>query len=262
MAAKVAGIRYKLLQILYAKKDGSIYISFPYFEHASGLVSLVTFQSTLQQPADLDLMPGGKVTSHRVKYSHHPDGRAHFSQDSKVRTEVLKLASPLADINGHFFTAQLQGLRYFKSEQESTTNNSQRSTLDFNFGEKEPDSIKIVGHLYSTEVLMRQMVGNAEGLVGPVVPVKTESGEKNLAFLVGDPNKRRHEKILLLTCNAIPQLDKNTDSALTFISGFDHIDKVTDPTINTTFLALSYPVSDYEGLRKNVGTIDIERDII
>lgn len=256
LAAKVAGVRYKLLQIMYGKKDGSIFISFPYFENTDGLVSLVNFPGGIKQPTDLGLTPGGKVTSHLVKYSHHPDGRAHFSQDSKVRTEVLKNAAPIAEINGHFFTAQLQGLHSYKSESKLTPNSSQKVTLDFDFGEEEPESIKIVGRLYSTEVLVKNIVGDVEG---PIVPVETNSGEKGVAFLVGDPIRREHEKIMLITGKAIPRLDKNTDTALTFIGGFDHVEIINNTNLGTTFLALAYPVSDYNEMRKKLGTVDFER---
>lgn len=258
LAAKVAGIRYKLLQIMYGKKDGSIYISFPYFENTFGLISLVNFPGRIKQPADLSLTPGGKVTSHLVKYSHHPDGRAHFSQDSKIRTAILKNAAPLSEINGHFFTAQLQGLHCYKSESKLTPNSNEKITLDFDFGEREPESIKIVGRLYSTEVLMNSIVGEVEG---PKVQVETDSGEKGVAFLIGDPFNRKHEKIMLITCKVIPRLDSNADTALTFIGGFDHVDMVNNTNLDTAFLALSYPVSDYDELRKRVGTVDIEKVI-
>jgi hypothetical protein len=31
----------------------------------------------------MDLADKGKVASHLVKYSHHTDGEAHFSQDAR-----------------------------------------------------------------------------------------------------------------------------------------------------------------------------------
>jgi hypothetical protein len=53
---------------------------------------------------------GGKVTSHLVKYSHHPDGRAHFSQDGKILTAIKRQSIALDRQNGHMFTLYIQGL--------------------------------------------------------------------------------------------------------------------------------------------------------
>lgn len=67
----------------------------------------------MKYPASLSLLDGGKVTGHKVKYSHHPDGRVHFSQDGKIRTVIQKKSIPLSEAEGHLFTVQLQGLKDF-----------------------------------------------------------------------------------------------------------------------------------------------------
>ena len=110
---KTAQSRNKVMQIMFSKKDGSVFINFPYYKFSQGLVSLVTFSGNIKLPTSLNLVPGGKVTSHLVKYSHHPDGRAHFSQDGRVRTKVKKKAIALFKAEGHIFTAQLQGMNDF-----------------------------------------------------------------------------------------------------------------------------------------------------
>ena len=109
VSVKLRERRYKILQIMFSKRDGSIYINFPYYSDTRGLISLVTYPGDIST-THLRLEPGGRVTSHLVKYSHHQDGRAHFSQDGKIKTEVKKMSVPLTEINGHFFTVQIQGL--------------------------------------------------------------------------------------------------------------------------------------------------------
>ncbi len=77
---KASELRAKAFQIGF-DKDGSLFIHFPYFQHRTGILSSSEIPATGGRKADVNLEHGGKVTSHRVKYSHHPDGRAHFSQD-------------------------------------------------------------------------------------------------------------------------------------------------------------------------------------
>jgi hypothetical protein len=84
------GVRcHKVLQIIFAK-DGSLFVSCPYFRERTGILAAATIPGNGQTTSQIDLRLGGKVASHLVKYSHHPDGRAHFSQDHKVRTEIRR----------------------------------------------------------------------------------------------------------------------------------------------------------------------------
>jgi hypothetical protein len=95
---------HQIAKIFFSGRDGSLYVDFPYFEHRDGLVC----RATLTPGAtEVSLVEGGKVTSHRVKYAHHRDGEAHFSQTGKVLTQVRKPSVPLNRYSGHIFTIQL-----------------------------------------------------------------------------------------------------------------------------------------------------------
>ena len=63
--------------------DGSIYVFFPGFIHTEGIVCRAVLRGGTVAQTSLDLKDGGKVTSHLVKYAHHSDGEAHFSQVEK-----------------------------------------------------------------------------------------------------------------------------------------------------------------------------------
>lgn len=121
VAVEIGQHRYKILQIIFGEKDGSLFVNFPYFKYARGIVSVVTFPRGSSHIAQLSLELGGKVTSHRVKYSHHPDGVAHFSQDGHVFSVVRKQSIPLAKAEGHVFTVQLQQAEAFESASEKKT---------------------------------------------------------------------------------------------------------------------------------------------
>jgi hypothetical protein len=256
--------RYKVLQIIFGKRDGSLFVNFPYFKHSEGLISLVTFPSGTRPTMDLSLKLGGKVTSHLVKYSHHPDGMALFSQTGRVKSAIRKQSIPLAQSEGHIFSAQLQYLRDFEvadPKKDSGTHTNKRTVLNFQFTGSEPESVKIIGRWYSSAALLTRIHGIVPKtwVPGPTL-CETPSGKRYLALLLAPPiGTPTQEYVLILTCEDIPRLDKQQRSALTFIGGFDSDNIVNDLSKDTTFLALSYPMSNPEELAQRLGSIDFRR---
>lgn len=253
--------RYKILQVMFGKKDGSLYVNFPYFVNREGLVSLVHFPGNIKLPTSLSLEPGGKATSHLVKYSHHPTGTAHFSQDGKVLSVVRRLSVPLNEAEGHIFTTMFQGLKYFELTDpvKDMGHTKKRTTLNFSFEDTEPEAIKIVGRWYHLSNLAKRVQG-ALTFTGPLIPCQTPEGKKYWAFLLGHPyNVENKDYVLMLTCEAVPTLDKDEESALTFIGGFDRPEIVNDRSVDTTFLAFSYPIQNREELEQKLGSIDFIR---
>lgn len=53
VTVEVGRSRYKLLQLMFRKTDGSLFINFPYYEHQDGIVSLVTWLPKDSPPANL-----------------------------------------------------------------------------------------------------------------------------------------------------------------------------------------------------------------
>jgi hypothetical protein len=88
-AVRAGQLRVKAFQVVF-HKDGSFFISFPYFRHRTGILSISSIPANGLRESQVNLEHGGKVTSHLVKYSHHVDGRAHFSQDGKVFTAIKR----------------------------------------------------------------------------------------------------------------------------------------------------------------------------
>jgi len=248
--------KYRIFQVIFGT-DGSLFVNFPYYLNSKGLVSFVTYPKNIGQPIDLNLVPGGKVTSHLVKYSHHLDGEAHFSQDGQVMTENRKKSIPLHSINGHIFTIQLQGLKDFKSTNKKGIT-SKKTILSFNLGDFEPDAIKIVGRIYLIEQLINRFWSIFPvSEIGPVAPMNVSGKHYHALFLSPPINNPSNNYILTLTCEKVPKLDKRESSTLTFIGGFDAHDLINNLSIDTTFLALYYPISDYEEFKKQIGCIDL-----
>jgi hypothetical protein len=158
--------RHKVFQCQFAKRDGSVFINFPYFQHKEGIVSLVAWPGGRGSTV-LSLEPGGRVSSHLVKYSHHPSGRAHFSQDGRVRTIIKKNAVPLSDLEGHLFTLHVHGFDAFETLTDAELNeppSAKKIGLRFMLNEDAPQSVKFVGMLYRDTSLERRSVG---GIVHP-----------------------------------------------------------------------------------------------
>lgn len=70
-------LNVKAFQVVF-HKDGSFFISFPYFRHRTGLLSASSIAASGSRESQVNLERGGKVTSHLVKYSHHVDGPSSF----------------------------------------------------------------------------------------------------------------------------------------------------------------------------------------
>lgn len=248
--------RYKIFQVFFGK-DGSLYISFPYFDINEGLVTILTLPPILTE-SNISLEPGGKVTSQNVKYAHHPDGEVHFSQTGKVRTSIKKKSLPLANTEGHIFSLQFQGLSHFDTippHKDEQLPKLKRTVLTFRFNKTNPEALKIVGRWYEAKNLMNEAKGNTHG---PVAFAQKPNGKITPVFLIGPPKGWLMDRyVLLVSCEETPLLDKKREPMLNFIAGFDPPYKANDLSQMTQFLCASYPVSNYDELLARIGSIDI-----
>ncbi len=80
IVAVSGGQLHRVAKVVFQKRDGSIFVMFPSFAHNEGFVGELSMKAGAQS-ASYGLAESGKVAGHLVKYSHHPDGKAHFSQD-------------------------------------------------------------------------------------------------------------------------------------------------------------------------------------
>jgi hypothetical protein len=249
--------RAKIFQCQFAR-DGSVFVSFPYFKDPHGLVSFVAWPKG-GGPATLGLEPGGRVTSHLVKYAHHPDGRAHFSQDGRVRTLIKKNAVPLTDIEGHFFTLHVHGFDGFDplSDLElSKPPSAKRVGVRFMLGPVCPQSVKFVGMLHRDNELERRSV---DGVVQPTMQLhrsdSTTLSGVVISQVLGRPGQ---ERCLLIYCEPLPRLDQSRETSMLFVGGFDSAEAMRDVGRDVSFLAFSYPAEDVEDLRRRLGSLDFE----
>lgn len=255
VSINVDGMSYLAFQINF-RPDGSVFVNFPYFRHRSGILAAATIPANGLHTSEINLQKSGKATSHLVKYSHHSDGRVHFSQDGPVFTEIIRQSIPLAQYRGHLFTVIVQGCRGFQTAhraKDKAPPTSTRTNLTFAF-DSSPNSnaIKFVGYWYDLKDFPLDQA--RPNTVGPNFTAKTPSGEQHNGFLIGNPaGDGRH--VLFLYCYQIPRVSSE-DEILHFYGGFDSRETMDNVFQEAGFLTFIYPITDFDDLKKTIGTVD------
>lgn len=240
-------LRVKAFQIVF-HKDGSFFISFPYFRHRTGLLSISSIPANGLRESQVNLELGGKVTSHLVKYSHHVDGRAHFSQDGKIFTTIKRQSVALEKQDGHIFSLWVQGLSALDpahGELQST----KRAAIEFAM--EPPEAVKFVGRWFDVNSMR---FSNPTSTIGPVVPGSDSGGNQPDQIFTAGPYATVHH-VLAISCVPIPSLGPEPEIFL-FCGGFSSREVMTDVGKGAGFLAFLYPISDSERLRERLGSVD------
>lgn len=249
------GVFRKLFQVIFHRRDGSIFVNFPYFKNVDGVVSVTTVAAGRESQVDL---AQGRVTSHGVKYSHHPDGNVLFTQDGKVRSEIRRKSVPLSASNGHLFSVHATDPDAFEEgnarDDAQRVPNPRRTTLQI---ESEENRLKCVGWLYSVETFLRKNPGK---LITPQMHLQQPDGTIATAFVCAPPTlpAGTAERILVITVEAWVVKGSRPGGALLFLGGFDPPEIANDFTKPTQMLTCSYPVDNAGELRGRLGTIDFD----
>ncbi len=262
IAAKTLAAHAKLFQIAFQKRDGSVMVTFPYYRDAHGLLCHAILKAGTQYPNQLDLTDSGQFTSHKVKYSHHPSGTAHFSQDGKIYSRIRRQSVPLVGAKGHLFTVQIQGLADFDALSPHAAQPAamaKRTRINFEFPGESPEAIKFVAHWYS-ESELNALIAAGSVATQPTtgwIAMRWGAGAAVVGALIRNPYLQSAEQhYLLLFCEPIPLLDNREVSALIFLGGFDPPDVAFSENKDTGFLAFSYPTASYDRLIEKLGSVD------
>jgi len=239
-----------------------LFVSLPYFVTSKGLLSIATIPAG-QTGGPVNLKPQGKCSSHNVKYAHHIDGEAHFSQTGKILTKVRRQSVPLRSNNGHIFTLLVQGLEHFEAADKAKDNaapTKKRTNLTVDLENESPEAMKFVGHLFDGRLIGTMLKGEYPDRIGPILSYRIGEGEVMRGFCIGNPHDLVDQTLLLIRFQAIPRLDPNREAAMIFVGGFDPPQQVADPTQSTSMLALNYPAENFDELRSQLGNVDFVRN--
>lgn len=240
-------LRVKAFQIVF-HKDGSFFISFPYFRHRTGLLSISSIPANGLRESQVNLELGGKVTSHLVKYSHHVDGRAHFSQDGKIFTTIKRQSVALDKQDGHIFSLLVQGLSSLASTHDELQS---RKRAAIEFAMEPPEAVKFLGRWFDVNSMR---FSNPTPSIGPVVPGLDADGNQTDQIFTASPYANAHH-VLAISCVPIPSLGPEPEIFL-FYGGFSSREIMTDVGKGAGFLAFLYPISDSEKMRERLGSVD------
>lgn len=256
VAANVNANRCKLFQIAFGKRDGSLFVTFPYLKDCIGRVGEITLPSGSNFHKQFKIQDEFPVTSHLVKYSHHPSGDAHFSLTGKVKTSVRTKSVPLSKVSGHIFTVRFQGFHYFSQLESLKKATAKRGIVEFPFETKFTSSIKIVCHWYSEAELTRFVPPKMEN---PWFVLPLPEGRKAVAIILAAPNAYEGERrYLLLGAERDVEPLNGEEKGISFMGGFDSEKKVFDYTDETRFLLMF--ISESKNITELVakyGTIDL-----
>jgi hypothetical protein len=247
---KAAARRVKAFQVIFAV-DGSLFINFPYFQHRTGLLSSSVIPADGRRQTNVNLEEGGKVTSHLVKYSHHPDGRAHFSQTGKIITAVKRQSIALNSQHGHIFSLLIQGLDGLKAVDSvrDARNSAHRSIVEFTMDA--PEAVKFVGRWLDVK---KMRFSNPTPTIGPVVRMLDPDGIPTNSIFVASPHTNATH-VLAISCVPVPKLGAEPEMFM-FYGGFDPREKMNDARKDAGFLAFVYPVLEPEKIRDRLGSVD------
>lgn len=247
IVASTGRCRYRIAKLQFAK-DGSIYVFFPDFAHTDGLACRILLRATAGTTVNFNLTESGFVTTHLVKYAHHPDGEAHFSQDRKVKTIVRRKSVPLHEHRGHLFTIQLQDISAFQPYIQSKTT---PVTIDL---AESAFALKITAWRYDASHLD---LPATDLLSASQVQLSIDHGVVRPGVFVAPPKGMPFDDILLfLAVESIPMFNTERGAQLLFVGGFDHSKTAFSLSHDTEFLAFAYPCSDYERLQSFVPSMD------
>ncbi len=254
VTVQVGATRFKLFQVFFGR-DGSLFVTFPYFGHRTGILAAATIPGNGQNTSQVNLQVGGKIASHLVKYSHHPDGRAHFSQTGKVRTEIKRQSVALNVQHGHIFSLLVQGLNAFdKADDTKDVGSSpKRTALTFQVaGSAEIGAIKFVGRWLDVSKITA--VGSS-AIVGPTLLTQDSAGNQRNGVLVASRYDDEPRHVLCITSEPVPRLGPDPEM-MCFYGGFAPREVMDDTAQDAGFLAFLYPVLDAAELKKTLGSID------
>ena len=256
ISVKVNGKIYKAFAIRFYENENKnvsgIQVDFPYKKKSRGLLSLATMPANVVRKDKLSLLPGGKVTSHNVKYSHWSDGQVHFSGSGKIFRTHSKTSFPLSTSIGHLFTVQLKGFRGFQRKIDEKKTSVRQFDLDVDMGGFTNESVKITAWWY--EVTKLRVYGNQ---VPSRYSFVSDRGEQYTCFALEAPaGHRLSGKVLLLCFRREPHMTNEKGSHILFMGGFDTADIWKNLSRDYHFLTLLYPVRNYAKTLATIGSCD------
>lgn len=247
---------HKVLQLTFT--GNGIFVQSPYFVRSSGIASRVEIAPATRPPYTLRLDEFGRVTSHMVKLAHHTNGRTHFSQDGRVRTEIRRQSFRLDNSIGlvfQLFGFWLRGFDLLPAGELSRD----RAWIQFRMANRHLFGFSVEGEWRRRAALEANVEGEA-GVAGPLATlVHRRSGQPQQSFFLA-PRTGFDSHVLVLTCWEATGPENVVDPLLIMMGGWDpHETTGGLPEVRQTgCLAALYPIADPAGMAARIGSIDFQ----
>jgi hypothetical protein len=248
---------FQVCQVLF-EKDGSILVQCPYFPGRHGILAAPSQDPNADGPVTYDLTEGGKLTSHLVKLSHHPDGEVHFSQDGKILTVVRRKTFPLATTIGHVFRLHIFHPEGFT---EATKAKRKRAYLPFVFYGSLPQALTVFAE-WRRRRAMEANLDPPNGVAGPdTQSISRKTGTAFTVFFLMQPGGfPMRDHLLVVGVEPARPLPNVTEPTMILVGGFDPHEP-TEPgqkVPQTGLLVWKYPQEPSEHLRCLLGSVDLD----
>lgn len=250
---------HKLCQIKFSRRDGSVFLSFPYLERATGLLSEATFLSPPPGRVTASFGEAARSTSHLVKFSHHPDGQALFSQDGRVRSEVRRQSFRLDGPIGHLFQLHIYNPRGF-ARVTTDRRKPERLVLRSIFTDGLPGAVTVHAEWRRKQDIVESIdpPGYAAGPRTDVIQHST--GARFTVFFLGQPEGfPLQEHVLLVSVSTAPTLPNRTSTGLVLLAAYDAHEQLpaSPPVVHTGCLIAFYPAEGLDELAARCASVDL-----
>jgi len=221
--------------------NGHTIVQWPYVPSNSGLLSIGQLTPKSESEQNISLLYHARRTNHKVKYSHPLDGKAHFSQDRKVFTEIRRQSfSTIENIGQMFFLSAFNIDRFKPFERRKP----KRAYLIFR--SKEPITcVSIQGVWWRKEGILQNTLPDIES-IGPTSFTRLrKTGELDHWQFLASPYKSRNQhSLLMLKCIPQPALEGVIHPAIIFMGGLNNHETMAgraSSVIHREIMVAQYP---------------------
>lgn len=267
---KAEGQYRKLFSVQFERRASGLgyYVHLPYFAHAQGLLANIVIEPG-GGPTQIDFRATGTTTTERLKYSHHPDGRAHFSQDDKALTRVVTNTRPLSDHGDHLFTVNFWGVDTFElaAARDLKGPKPDRAPIRFDPAEEALPASQRAGRIVGTRYTVPQRgikvddaVASRGGIVEPVGFVRPD-GTRGHGIPIFPTLHQKDEFFIMLTYKPMDRATGQDEASLTLIGGFHEPEGKDGPLTAIAIFYMDRDPAEWEELVRDRGTIDLPPEL-
>ncbi|AFM11217.1 hypothetical protein [Turneriella parva] len=220
---------YQVLKLVFGK-DGSIYLSNPYYGKANRLISNMMLEGAGTRTQQGRYKHIGGSLDELVKTSLHTSGHSHTEQIGSRQKFVRKKGPSLRDFTGHLFTIQLKGIQHFTSVSEASfVSQKRKEKINLRLNSIDGRMYKIVGMLSIKKAFLNTMPQLGKTNLGPVFTQTNPQGLQETNILISPSvSDVFQEKVLVLQITETPKFSTPSQSTWLLYTGFDDPHIVTD----------------------------------